>query len=255
MEFWDSLPIFIIYFGIVSFLAISFEIGFQTGKFTRSHYERKSDTSPGPMVAGVLTMLAFVLAFMFSITASRFDNRKQLVVDEANIISTTYLRADLLGQPHSSEAKKLLREYVDIRLKAIEEKDIKTGIEKSLEITNLLWTTASNAAKNEPSILTSLMLQSVNQIMDIHEKRVNAALHDRIPNSIWITLMIIIALSMVTLGSQTGLVKTRRLIQVIPMVFAFSALIAVVVDLDRPAQLGLIGVSQDAMLDLQKRLD
>ena len=255
VEFWNSQSIVFIYFCVVCLIALSFEIGYQIGKYTKSHYERNADTSPGPMVAAVLTMLAFILAFMFSMTASRFDERKQLVVDEVNAISTAYFRADLLAEPQGTEVKHLLRDYVDVRLRSIEEKTPKTGIEKSQELQKQLWATAASAAKDDPKIFTTLLLQSINQVMDIHEKRVSAAMRDRIPGSIWITLIAIIALSMITLGSQTGLVKTRRLVQFIPSVLAFSALITVVVDLDRPAELGLIEVSQEAMHDLQENMN
>lgn len=255
VEFWDSLSIFFIYFFVVCFVALSFELGFQIGKYTRSHYEKHSDTSPGPMVAAVLTMLAFILAFMFSMTASRFDNRKQLVVEEVNAISTAYFQADLLAQPQRSEVKHLLREYVDIRLRAIKEKTQEIGIKKSLQLQKNLWATATSVANNDTSIHTTLLLQTINQIMNIHEKRVSAAIHDRIPSSIWIALILIIALSMITLGTQTGLVRTRRIFQFIPSVLAFSALITLVIDLDRPAELGLVQVNQEAMLVLQKNMN
>ena len=161
----------------------------------------------------------------------------------------------LTQSAHGTEVKRLLREYVDVRLRSIKDKTPKIGTEKSLELQKHLWATATSVAKKDPTRLSTLLLQSINQIMDIHEKRVSAAMRDRIPRSIWITLIAIIALSMITLGSQTGLVKTRRLIQFIPSVLAFSALITVVVDLDRPAQLGLIEVSQEAMIDLQENMN
>lgn len=255
VDFWDAQSIVFIYFGVVCFIAISFELGYQIGRYSRSHYERNGDTSPGPMVATVLTMLAFILAFTFSMTASKYENRKQLVVDEVNAIATAFFRADLLAQPHAREVRHLLREYVDVRLESIKEKAPETGIKKSLELQKHLWTIVASAAKNDPTIHTTLLLQSINQIMDIHEKRVSAATRDRIPSSIWIALSAIIALSMITLGSQSGLVKTRRLVQFIPSVLAFSALITVVIDLDRPADLGLIEVNQEAMLDLQENMN
>ena len=255
VEFWDKVPIIILYFGIVCFIVIFFEIGYQIGKYTRSHYERHADTSPGPMVAAILTMLAFLLAIMFSMTASRFDNRKQLVIEEVNAINTAFTQADLIAQPHSSQIKHLLREYVDVRLQTIKEKNVKAGIERSEVLQEKMWAIATTVSKNDPVLLNTIFLQSINEVMDVHSKRVNAALRDRIPSSIWITLIVIIALSMITLGSQTGLVKTRRLIQVIPMVFAFSALMTVIVDLDRPSEFGLIRVSQDAMFDLQESMN
>jgi formate-dependent nitrite reductase membrane component NrfD len=82
-----------------------------------------------------------------------------------------------------------------------------------------------------------------------------AATRNRIPGSIWFTLYAISAFAMLAMGSQTGLARTRRLIQVIPLVLVFSALMTLVADLDRPAELGLIKVSQEAMISLQESMD
>jgi len=48
------------------------------------------------MIAAILGLLAFRLAFTFGVAASRFDTRRELVLDEANAIGTTFLRAALL---------------------------------------------------------------------------------------------------------------------------------------------------------------
>src|SRR5689334_8322260 len=57
----------------------------------------------GALVGAMLGLLAFILAFTFGMTGSRFDARKQLVLDEANAIGTTYLRAGLLPEKQGLE--------------------------------------------------------------------------------------------------------------------------------------------------------
>jgi hypothetical protein len=46
--------------------------------------------------------MGLMIAFTFSGAASRFDSRRQLIVEEANKIGTAYLRIELL--PASLEA-------------------------------------------------------------------------------------------------------------------------------------------------------
>jgi hypothetical protein len=251
-EWFDSLSIFSIFIGTAVFILISFEVGYQISKYTQSHYEGKVDTSQGPMVGGILAMLAFVLAFTFSMAASRFDDRKETVLNEANAINAAYLRADLIAEPHRTEVKRLLREYVDIRLHGLKKMEI--TLTRSLELHELLWTQATLAAEQNPKNLNLLLIQSINEVINIHHKRLTVAVLDRIPVDIWLTLYAITVFAMVTVGSQVGLARTRRLNQVIPMVLAFSALITLVADLDRPAQLGLIKISQEAMIDLEKTM-
>ena len=251
-ELFDSLPIFSIFIGTAVFILLSFEVGYQISKYTQSHYEGKIDTSQGPMVGGILAMLAFVLAFTFSMAASRFDDRKEAVLNEANAINTAYLRADLISQPHKTEVKRLLREYVEIRLQSL--KKMEVALARSLELHELLWNQATLAAEKNPQNLNLLIIQSINEVINIHHKRLNVAVRNRIPADIRLTLYMITAFAMVTVGSQVGLTRTRRFNQVIPMVLAFSALITLVADLDRPAQLGLIKVSQETMIDLEKSM-
>ncbi|MGB6019549.1 MAG: hypothetical protein WBF77_08125 [Sulfurimonadaceae bacterium] len=202
-------------------------------------------------------MLAFVLAFTFAMAAAQHNLRKQNVLDEANAVSTAYLRADLVDEPQRREVKKLLQEYVDIRLQAAaasaDTETVKTIITRSVELHGLLWSEVSSAAKKDPNTNTGLLIQSINKVIDMHEKRITAALRNRIPGSIWLTLLAISALAMMTIGSQAGLSKSRRLVAVIPLIMAFAALTTVVVDLDRP-QKGLIKVSQEAMIDLQSNM-
>jgi hypothetical protein len=252
---FDSLPIPFIYIGTAAFILLFVEIGHQIGRYTLSHSQSGVDTSLGPMVGSVLATLAFVLAFSFSMAASRFDFRKQSVLVETNVINTAYMRADLLDSPHKTEVQRILREYVDIRLQGIESGDREMATAKSLELHRLLWSEATSMIQQDPSLLNMRLAESIIDIINTHEKRLTAATRNRIPGSIWLALYVIAAFAMITMGSQTGLAKTRRLFQVIPLVLVFSALMTLVADLDRPAELGLIKVSQEAMMNLQERMD
>jgi len=251
----DNLSVFSIFIGTFVFILVVFEIGYQIGKHFRSYGENKNDTTQGPMVGGVMTMLVFVLAFIFSMSASRFDDRKMNLLYEVNAITSAYLRADVLAQPRRTEIKRLLREYVNIRLQAIEENNIEMGITKSIELQQRLWSLVTEVEQQNLNALNPMLIRSVNNMITLHERRVDAAIRDRIPGNIWFTLFAIMAFSMLTIGTQTGLIKTRRLIQVVPAVLALTALITLVVDLDRPSQLGQIKIDQGAMIDLQKRMN
>ena len=250
-ELIESMSTPAIYVCLALLIMAACEIGFKIGNH---HYRKRQDkdapTSIGPMVGGLLGMLAFVLAFVFSMAAAQYDLRRQNVLTEANTIHTAYLRADLIDEPHGAEVKRLLREYVGIRLQAARGGDLKTAMAQSLQIHERLWTQASSAARLDPGPSTSAMAQSIIDVVDMHEKRATAALHSRIPTSVWIGLMTITALTMITLGMQIGFSGKRRLVAVTPLSMAFAVLVALVVDLNRPQE-GLITVSQRAMVDLQ----
>lgn len=254
---FDLVPIYVLCIGIILILLISFEFGYQLSKYTTEKYDKEGSSTIGPMVSGLLAMLAFVLAFTFAMASAQYNLRKEYVLDEANIIGTAYLRADLIGEQDGAEIKKLLKEYLDSRIYAIEKADlnlIKTAMKRSKEIHNLLWQHVSSASKREPNLTVFLLIQSINDVIDIQQKRITAGFYNRIPNGVWLVLLIISVLTMITIGTQARLSNSRRLIAVIPLIIAFSALIAMVLDLDRPQQ-GMLKIGQDALVELQRSLD
>ena len=253
---FDTFPIWQIYISMILILFLSFEIGYRISSFTASNKDKEGFASISPMVSGLLAMLAFVLAFTFAMAASQHNLRKQNILNEANIIGTAYVRADLLGERDEKKVKQLLKEYVNSRVYAIQTGDLKQiqeVMERSLEIHALLWEQVSSAMEREPKIYAGLILQSINDIMDIHQSRVTAGFYNRIPSSIWLVLLAISSLTMITMGAQARLSKSRRLAAVIPLILAFATLTEVVLDLDR-SQEGMITVGQDAIIDLQKGL-
>lgn len=253
-EYIQSLPISLIYFSITFLIFLSFEIGYRISKRLYSKTDGMETKGLGQISAGLLGMLAFVLAFTFSMAASQYANRKQMVLQEANAIGTAYLRADLVDEPYTNELKHLLQQYVTTRLEAVKNNNITKGMLKSVEIHRLLWLQVKTAAKTTPNTNTSLMVQSVNEVIDMHEKRVTAGLHDTIPTSIWFTLFAISAMAMLTIGIELGLGESRRIIVIIPMMLAFAALTTLIVELNRPQE-GMIVVGQESMISLQKSMD
>src|SRR4030095_4387887 len=82
----------------------------------RAEGEEEARTHEGYIVSGALGLLALLLGFTFALAVDRFDARRGLVLEEANAIGTTYLRAQLLDEPHRSRLSRLLAGYAQNRL-------------------------------------------------------------------------------------------------------------------------------------------
>ena len=205
------------------------------------------------MVASILGLVALVLGFTFSLAASRFDARRHAVLEEANAIGTTYLRARLLPEPQASESARLLREYVDVRVRGIAEGKIAEAIARSEVLHELLWAQASAAAKSQSSIMTGLFIQSLNNVIDLHAKRVLVGIRSRLPVVIWAGLFGLAMLGMSAVGYQAALSATRRSPAMLGLVLAFAVVLFLIADLDR-GQEGLLQVNQHALIDLQKTM-
>jgi hypothetical protein len=203
------------------------------------------------MVASTLGLVALVLGFTFSLASNRFDARRAAVLEEANAIGTTYLRSQLLPDPERQEVTRLLKEYVAIRIEATQPGRTEAALARSEEIHELVWQQAiSAAAKDNHSITTGIFIQSLNDVIDLHAKRVQVGIRSRIPLVIWVGLLGMSILGIASVGYQAALAATRRSPAMVALVVAFAVVLFFITDLDR-GQEGLLRVSQQAMSDLQ----
>ncbi len=251
----DRLPLWVLFAVTVGVVLLSIEGGYRLGQFRRRRSEDEKEAPVGAIVGATLALLGFILAFTFGLAASRFDAKRQIVVEEANAIGTTYLRAGLLPDGRGVTIRKLLREYVDARLEVVRTGDIEQVLRRSDDLHRELWKEAEAIGQQYPdSIVVGLFIQSLNEMIDIHSKRVMVALQNRLPGFLWATLYLVTMLTMAGVGYHEGLTKSRRSLAILVLVLTFSAIMTLVADLDRPQE-GFLTVSQQAMIDLQKTMN
>jgi hypothetical protein len=232
---------------VVGFLSV--EAGYRLGILRRRRLEPETESSVGVMVAATLGLLAFTLAFTFGIAAARFEARQQFILDEANAIRTSHLRSAFLREPQRSTIQSILRQYLEARLPG------KLELVAPQRLHARLWAEAVAAVQNEPSsVFAGLFIESLNDVIALHARRVQATLRSRIPGVIWATLYFVASLAMVGIGYHEGLTSLRRSPALVIVVLTFSAVIYLIADLERPQE-GLFNVSQQAMVDLRNLLD
>lgn len=205
------------------------------------------------MVGASLAFLGFFLALITSTAVNIYNERRALVIKESNAIGTTYLRAEYLDEPISTESRELLVEYVDVRLAALDREKLDASLARSEEIHNELWSRAVSSARSSPSPTTVLYLASLNEVIDIHTLRVNAHLNVRVPPAILLGLYLVAFLSMFLIGMQGGYTDKRNMIALVAMVLILSLVFVLITDLERSQQ-GLLQVSYQSMIDLQQQL-
>jgi len=250
----DALPLWALLVATLVVALLSFEGGFWVGRRRSLRSEQEQEIVVRGLVGGMLGLEAFMLAFTFGAAAAHFDARRQAVIDEANTIRTAYLRADFLPEPHRAEIRNLLREYVDIRLEGVRSGKIEQAIARSEELHNQLWSQASASREKTPSPAFAVQfIQALNEIIALHSRRVITGLEFRIPNIIWIVLYAITALAAASIGYHSGLTGRSRPLVALAIILAFSAVILLIEDLDRPLY-GFLEVSQRALVDLQTKM-
>ena len=92
------------------------EVGFRFGLRLHAAKDEARKEQIGGIHAAVLGMLGLLLGFTFAMALERYDKRRILVIQEANAIGTTFLRASLLPEAHQAPVEDLLRRYLDLRL-------------------------------------------------------------------------------------------------------------------------------------------
>jgi hypothetical protein len=249
----DAIPLWVIFLGTIVLIVIAIEAGHYLGKISKRRTWNENETSVSTLAAAILGLLAFMLAFTFGIVTDRFESRKELVRNETNVIRTAWMRADFLPEPDRVEAKRLLLEYVELRLSIIKTFDrtqLLKVLERSVQIQEKLWDRAvENARMDMNSDVAALYIESVNEIVSMHSLRVTVGLQTRIPTGIWVVLYMLIILGMIAVGYQTTISSSRSPWLTPIMALSFTLVIGLIFTLDRPES-GFFPVSHQSLSDL-----
>jgi hypothetical protein len=163
----------------------------------------------------ILGLLALMIGFSFAIALSRFEARRDAVLNEANAIGTTASRARLLPAPYDAEALKSLRDYVQLRLdltqRVASASDVKAAIGRSNEIQETLWRNAvALAAKDTGMVPTGLFIQSLNEMIDNQGKHLEAT-RSRVPNIVFVALYgVAVVARQWSIGGAPGMATSLR---------------------------------------------
>jgi hypothetical protein len=258
-DFWlDCFPIWSVFIFTLAVALISMQIGIFLGIRKKRRSANENDAQLGTIIAATLGLLGFLLVFTFGIAADRLQMRMQLLLDEINAIGTTYLRAGLLPDPHNVEIRKLLREYVNLRLDLAKQKTSKKEklqqfTKRSEELQDQMWQHAQAIVMaDRTSPIDALFIDSLNKMIDLQTSRLTVFTY-RIPPPIWNVLYIISILSMLLVGYQLGISGKSGFNFGFILASTFSMLILLIADLDRVAE-GTLQVSQKPMIELQMKL-
>lgn len=254
-DFFQNIHIFGLHVLTFIILFLAFEAGVYLGKRHQLMYKEKDKSPVGSIVAATLGLLAFLLAFTFGMAATKFDERRMLVIDESNAIGTTYLRSEYLPDPYRIQIKKLLKDYVFVHAGPLTPETIALRIKNSENLQDQIWQQAVEVVEKNPnSVAIGLFIQSLNQMIDLAATRVNIGMRVRIPFIVWIALYFVTILALGTVGYQIGLIQGRYIGITLLLILTFSSVIVLIVDLDRPQE-GFIKISQQSLIDLMEKFN
>jgi hypothetical protein len=200
-----------------------------------------SDGQEGYIVSGVLGLLALMLGFTLAMAVERFDARRLLVLAEANAIGTTYLRAQLLAEPHRSRISTLLLDYTDNRIELAQLRLPAEGAVKLLAQNDRMLTdlwAATTAAFDSISNLdfSTSFVETVNNVIDLDSAR-KAARLGHVPTAVLVLLAVYIVVTAGVLGYV--LTGFRGKVAGAFLITLLTFALFLIIDLERPTRGGI----------------
>jgi hypothetical protein len=246
----DVFPIWVAALLIAVLLLGAGEVGFQIAR-RRGDYEKSDE---GHVLSAMLALLGLLVGFTFSISVNRHEQRRMLVVDEANAIETEYLRSQMLPEPYRSRLADQLRRYTDSRLELAAAGEDRGAILRAYAFADSLkrqmWMTTVEAdSLVQPAALSSLIAGGMNTVIELASSR-RSALEARLPSIAFGSLLLFAAVAAAMLGFVSGSGKHPRRFGAIIMLLLLALSLGLILDLDRPLR-GTIRISQQPLVDLR----
>ena len=235
---------------VFGFLAV----GYAAGRLLRT---QETLREPVGIVQGAFfALVGLILAFGLTLALGRYDTRRAAVVDDADTIGTTYLRAQTLAEPMRSRSLRLLRQYTDASLELSKSVPTTARFDDAVAhedtLQRRLWGLAGDALTAAPrDSAPRLYVETLNEMIDQQTMRV-AALNNRIPTAVLVLEVFGAAFAFGLLALYTAL-HGRGATTVILAGALVTVLLVVIFDLDRPTR-GLIRVPDAPLVALRSEM-
>jgi hypothetical protein len=199
---------------------------------------------------GLFVLVSLLLGFTLTLAVSRFNERRSLVIEEADAIEVTYLRSSTLPPSYRDQAQEQLRQYVEARIDldkaGVDQGRIAEASQRSKHIQEELWDEAADLTKSDRSAIMGGYINSLTETIELHDKRL-AAVENRIPVTIWI---MIVSVSVIAVFARGLTLVSRFWLTLALAPITIALVVALIADLDTPSA-GLIQLDNRAMQRLK----
>jgi hypothetical protein len=227
-------------FAVVLFaiLTIACEAGYRLGHWRRGK-SRSSDAETGAasiLTGGMLALLAFMLGLTVSFAESRYEARRDLVVEEANAIGTAALRARMVGGAEGDLIYVLIEDYAHARLqftRAALDTPVDQVLTRAEEDQRRIWDLATVTARRDPTPITASLVAALNSMFDAAQSQRFAFL-GRAPPGVLTLLVTGSILAIGAMGFQLGLAGHRQPVLSSLLLAMWVGAMVLAVDLSRP---------------------
>jgi hypothetical protein len=229
--------------GLLAGMMALLEIGRRIGLRDLARDPDHAGKGLGPLVGSLFGLMGLLLAFTFSGAGARFDARRNLIVEEANTIGTAYLRISLLPSASQDKLRSSFREYLDSRLSfygnlADDSVKAQAADQRAIDLLDEIWKQAVEATQQigaapNASAVTSLVIQSINAMIDIKSTR-TVALTIHPPTAVYVMLVAVVMLCCLLAGYESAAAKARSWLHLLGFTLILTVSILVILDYEHP---------------------
>jgi hypothetical protein len=231
-------------------------IGLVLGRFLRHRSEHLREPV-SVLQAALLGLVGLVLAFGLALAVGRYEARRTAVVDEANAIGTTYLRAQTLPEPIRTQSLERLVRYTDTSIALSnsipESAKARAAIAEGQRLQRELWGLAGQALAEKPiESAPRLYVETLNNMIDMQTVRV-AGLNNRVPGAVLAVEVGGAAVALALLAFYLSILG-RGVGTVLLAAGLITLLLLVTFDLDRPTR-GFIEVPDTPLVNVRASME
>jgi len=244
----DAVPLAAVPAVLVVLFYIAAELGFRAH---RRFGGAGSAEDEGQVLSTALLVLALLLGFTFSMALGRYDERRQLVVQEANDIGTAWLRAGLVAAPQGAALQQVLIAYAQVRQTSPLPSETQK-LATAARLRELLWQRTAQAQAALDGARAASLVSAVNAVLDTGTTR-EKAVAARVPGEVIMLLVIFASVTCFLLGYVLAAHGHRHRFASGVLFVLMALTLMLILDLDRPAD-GAILVDQSALQELYRQL-
>jgi hypothetical protein len=237
-------------------LLATYHGGFFLGKKEIKVKEEGHSSRISNIQAGLMGLLGVMLAFSFSLSSQRFEERRKLVIQESMSIGTAYFRAGLLPDSLKNELRPLLKEYINQRINYYKSgntlEKMREVQSKSKHIQVQIWAKTAILGKQSPNLNTNITILALNPMIDISEN-ISSSFQSHVPTFILIVLILIATCTVLIIGYSHGLSADKNLTFMMILNIILCSILLLIMDLDSP-NTGILQTDIYSLLQLKQEI-
>jgi hypothetical protein len=242
---------------VLTELMLAYQAGLSFGKIYNKSNDEKHLKLTLSIQTGMLALLSVMLAFSFSLASTRFEKRRELVIQESMNIGTSYFRAGLLPDTLKKDLRGLLKNYLQVRINFYREGNSEIEMKNIQHITRAIqvqiWHKIVVLGKNTPNLNTNATVLALSPMIEVSGS-ISSSFQNHVPRFIIILLIFVASCTIFTMGYCHGYAMEKNILFVFILNILICSILLLIIDMDRPTT-GFLRSDVNSLEELKKEIE